>query len=294
MSDVKFSFSDVIRVDIEKSISERLSEIGIMFRIFSRVKDSVSLNNKLKNKKYGSEKKIQDALGVRVVLYFNDDVEIVHKMVNGLFKEREKDQSIDIVNTEEFSAVRYNIIYEMPSELLSNERNFELVSNVIDSTFELQIRSVLSEGWHEVEHDLRYKSKSDWASHDGESRRLNGIYATLETSEWTMIKIFDELSYKHYKLRNWESMLRQKFRLRIQSVDFDERIKNYFDLNLDVAKEFFRVSRKDVVNDMAAKGFSLPLNVNTLIYFCNEFYVKDDGISAITPSYFKGEFPDDP
>ncbi len=90
----------------------------------------------------------------------------------------------------EFSAVRYNIIYELPLELLNGERNFPGASHLIDSTFELQIRSILSEGWHEVEHDLRYKAKQDWIGNDVESRKLNGIYATLETSEWTMIKNF--------------------------------------------------------------------------------------------------------
>ncbi|MBK7959276.1 MAG: hypothetical protein IPK03_14995 [Bacteroidetes bacterium] len=31
-------------------------------------------------------------------------------------------------------------------------------NSLVDSTFEVQLRTILSEGWHEIDHDLRYKS----------------------------------------------------------------------------------------------------------------------------------------
>ncbi|HGU3926376.1 TPA: RelA/SpoT protein, partial [Escherichia coli] len=149
------------------------------------------------------------------------------------------------------------------------EYAYTKVSEKIDSTFELQIRSILSEGWHEVEHDLRYKAQYDWDGHDTESRKLNGIYATLETSEWTMIKIFDELAYKHYKNKNWNGMLRQKLRLRLGTQELHHDIINVLNNNPGVAKDIFRISRKDLLNKMSEKRFSLPINLNTLVYFCN-------------------------
>lgn len=287
---INFSFSEALRKDIEEIISLKLTSLGIMFRIFSRNKDVISLNKKLSHSKYGVTHKIQDAIGVRIALYFYDDIEIVHHILNTTFSEREKDHSIDVKPTAEFSAVRYNIVYNIPDNLISKEHSFNKYDHLIDSTFELQIRSILSEGWHEVEHDLRYKSKSDWYDHDSESRKLNGIYATLETSEWTMIKIFDELAYKHYKSKKWESMLRQKFRLRMQSVELKDDIKKYFDSNTNVAKEFYRLLRKNVINDMAINNYTLPINVNTLIYFCNKFYIQDEVIASLTPSIYLDEF----
>ncbi|ASG63019.1 hypothetical protein CEW81_07275 [Kluyvera genomosp. 3] len=117
-----------------------------MFRLFSRNKDTQSLSKKLENPKYGETHKIQDALGIRIALYFNDDVELVHGILNEIFTEREKDHSIDIMKAAEFSAVRYNIIYELPPSLLEKEYSYLKFSDKIDSTFELQIRSILSEG----------------------------------------------------------------------------------------------------------------------------------------------------
>ncbi|EEV0560614.1 RelA/SpoT protein, partial [Escherichia coli] len=79
---INFSFSDTLRVDIENLISEKLNSLGIMFRLFSRNKDAQSLERKLENPKYGVTHKVQDALGVRIALYFNDDVELVHSILN--------------------------------------------------------------------------------------------------------------------------------------------------------------------------------------------------------------------
>lgn len=73
--------------------------------------------------------------------------------------------------------------------------------DLIDNTYEVQIRTILSEGWHEVEHDLRYKCKEEWNEFKEESRLLNGIYATLESSEWSMLTLFDRLSYSQYKIK---------------------------------------------------------------------------------------------
>lgn len=286
----KFSFSDALRVDIENLISSKLNSLGIMFRIFSRNKDGYSLSKKLENPKYGSTHKIQDALGVRVALYFNDDIELVHDILNKIFIEREKDHSIDIRKTAEFSAIRYNIIYELPANLLGKEHSYPKSINTIDSTFELQIRSILSEGWHEVEHDLRYKAEYDWDGNDIESRKLNGIYATLETSEWTMIKIFDELAYKHYKSKNWNGMLRQKLRLRLNGQELHPEISDFLSQSSYVAKEIYRIPRSILLSKMSEKEYSLPLNLNTLVYFCNLFFIKDECLSNLTPSIFTEEF----
>lgn len=285
-----FSFSDSLRKDVQNKIEECLSRVGIMFRIFSRNKSRSSLKEKLSRGVYGEGRKIQDSLGVRVVLYFNDDIEIVHKILNNIFVERKKDHSIDVKNDKEFSAIRYNVVYEIPMEVLEKEYRYKKFSKVIDSTFELQIRSMLSEGWHEVEHDLRYKSKNDWDGYDYISRKLNGVYATLETSEWGMVKIFDDLAYAHYKNNKWESMLRQKFRIRIEKKPLNDELINYLNENKEVAKSFFRLSRSEVVYAMALNGFSLPISLNSLVYFCNIFYIKDSYISSIVPEMYKDEF----
>lgn len=287
---VKVQFTDGVRKGLVNTIIRQLDNIGIMYRIFSRTKNLYSLNSKIYgDEKYGVSKKIQDGIGVRVVLYFSDDVDIAHKVISRIFSEREKDLSIDVKNNQTFEAVRYNIVYDIPADMIEYISLSGEDMKYVDSTFELQLRTVFSEGWHEVEHDLRYKSKDDWSGHDTESRKLNGVYATLETSEWTMLQIFDELSYQHYKAKSWVPMFRQKFRIRLSDFELNENLQDIFNKNNELAKGFFRIDRRKMLIDMANSNYSEPLKLDNIIYFCNEKYVKNEDVRMLTPELFLDE-----
>lgn len=275
--------SDGVRKEVVNIISSRLDNLGLMYRIFSRSKDKFSLEKKLSsNPKYGLSKKLQDLIGVRIVLYFNDDIVTTRSIVSSLFEEKSSDVSIDEVTKEEFKAVRYNIVYKLGEDFIK-DLNLGDQSSYIDSTFELQIRTVFSEGWHEIEHDLRYKNKSDWEGFDAESRLLNGVYASLENSEWTMIKIFDELAYSHYKAKQWDSMFRQKLRLRFKDEGLSSEILEILDNNPDLAKKLFRVERNKLINEMNSRGFYYPVSVTNLVIFSNAVFFKDENVIDLTP-----------
>lgn len=283
--------SEGVMKEITASISSKLSDVGIMFRLFSRAKNQESLKKKLDSSSdYGKGKKLQDLIGVRVVLYFTDDIDTVREIISSSFEERSKDVSIDENRLDEFKATRYNIVYSLDKKY-TNNLNLKDESARIDNTFELQIRTIFSEGWHEVEHDLRYKCKSDWQGFDNQSRRLNGVYATLETSEWTMIKIFDELAYSHYKSREWCAMFRQKFRLRFVDETLDENLLEIFE-DKELVKRFFRLDRSKLIKDMSRKGFYYPMKLQNLIYFANIHKIKNERITALIPAMMLEEMSD--
>ena len=275
--------------EVVTTIESKLNEIGIMFRIFGRVKDQQSIERKLDNdSEYGVTKKLQDLIGLRVVLYFNDDIQVVHDIVSTLFAENVDNVSIDDFQTDLFKAIRYNVFYSLSDELtsvlgLGNE------SLRIDNTFELQLRTIFSEGWHEVEHDLRYKCKTDWVGFDSQSRLLNGVYASLENNEWAMIKIFDDLAYAHYKSKKWSEMLRQKMRLRLVSDKLSEHINELFS-DVDLAKKFFRLNRAELLMEMNRKGFYYPLTLDNVVLFANLFKVRDERVCSITPRIMIEDF----
>jgi ppGpp synthetase/RelA/SpoT-type nucleotidyltranferase len=275
--------SDGVMNHISNKISHKLNEIGIMFRIFSRTKERHSLEKKLNSSSdYGISKKLQDLIGIRVVLYFNDDIDTVRNIISSIYSERSTDVSIDEHTKDEFKAVRYNIVYNIDPDNIKR-LNLGSESSRIDTTFELQIRTIFSEGWHEVEHDLRYKCNDDWKGFDSHSRRLNGVYASLETSEWTMIKIFDELAYSHYKNQEWPAMFRQKFRLRFTDSNIDDDLNSIFK-DTDLAKRFFRLDRQKILLKMCEYEFYYPVTISNLIYFCNLIEINDSRILELTPS----------
>ena len=67
----------IVEQDLKRIISDRLERCGLYYRCFSRIKTASSMAHKFALKDYGAEnKKLQDLVGVRINLYFDDDVEI--------------------------------------------------------------------------------------------------------------------------------------------------------------------------------------------------------------------------
>lgn len=278
-------------LDIQKEIENKLHGCGILCRVFGRGKSETSLLKKLEtlsddgqSKKYSiNGKKIQDSVGIRVALYFSDDIEIVHDILNNMYTALPNDSTIDEPDPDKFCVTRFNLIYEVPQEQKNNfDRNVN--SRPIDFTFEVQLRSVLSEGWHEVEHDLRYKQKEHWENQNELSRSLNGILASLESSEWGMRKIFEELAYKHYKQRYWDAMVSLKFRLRIQG-NLSNDIKLIFDNDQKAAKKILKFDRGTFLSMYSKHFYTIPLNMDNLIYITNMLSSPITSITEITPSF---------
>ena len=154
----------------------------------------------------------------------------------------------------------------------------------IDDTFEIQIRTVFSEGWHEIEHDLRYKCKEDWKDDVEMSRALNGIFATLETCDWSIISLFDKLSYQKYISNSWEAMLRNKLRIRISDNAINPDLRKILDNKKEIAKGLYKLDREEFILLMSNKPFSaFPKTYDNIIYIANMYYWHDSEITSLTP-----------
>ncbi|MCQ5134576.1 hypothetical protein NE541_16280, partial [Coprococcus eutactus] len=57
-----------------------------------------------------------------------------------------------------FEAQKCNGVYRIPSKYQRNIPASEW-TKPFDQTFEVQLRTVLIEGWHDIEHEMRYKYK---------------------------------------------------------------------------------------------------------------------------------------
>lgn len=265
--------------EIVADIESVLNKCGIMYHVFYRTKSAMSIDSKLKNK--GAEyrekgKKMQDLLALRITLYFTDDVEIIHNYLKN--QPNFDSESVDESEVDKFCPKRLNLVmrvqekHSQDMKAARQETNYE---DLIDDTYEIQIRTILSEGWHEVEHDLRYKCKNEWDDFKEESRLLNGIYATLENSEWAMLTLFDRLSYLQYKNKAWNSMLRNKMRVRFADKGLSEEICTYLSNNTETAKLLFRANRSVILKSIMEKGFSYPLTYDTVLHLINHIKVKD-------------------
>ncbi|WP_020618621.1 RelA/SpoT domain-containing protein [Paenibacillus daejeonensis] len=266
---------------IEKKIIKELDKIGLFYRIFSRIKTNESIEKKLSHKKYNENKKMQDIIGVRIVLYFNDDIEICEKLISRIYKK--VGESIDKPDSSTFKPTRTNIVYQLDAMTI-DEISPAIQGKFIDTTFELQLRTVFSEGWHEVEHDLRYKCEDEWSTYDEHSRTLNGLVATLETCDWSIMTLFSDLSYRNYRDSNIIPMMRNKFRLRFENTPLDMNIRNILlENNKKLLKKLFRIDRNDLLENLSKIKIPVSLKFNNIIYICNHYYLKSEKIETITP-----------
>lgn len=279
---------------LRQQIGNELSRIGLLFRVFSRAKTMDSIESKLIRKSYGplpGDKKMQDLFGVRVALYFSDDSDLAQRALKAMFTWDRDSSTIDKPTDATFGPTRCNLIFRLPEELSSLSAILRSDQRV-DSAFEVQFRTVFSEGWHEVEHDLRYKCKEDWRMHPDLDRAMNGFVATLETCDWAMVKLFEDLAWRHYKAQEWLPMIRTRFRLRLSEESLDESIVKILDSDNDVAKKLFRVSRSGLLAKIFESKIDLPVTPSNLVYIANHIFIRSQALTDIAPSPVRTELVD--
>lgn len=284
---------DKILSEIVKNLEETLSKCGLMYHIFYRTKSERSVRSKLKIKEieYREKgKKMQDLLALRITLYFTDDVDMVHNHLKSL--NSFVDESVDEAEVDRFCPKRLNLVMRVP-ESMKKDMSVAIKESgcpdLVDDTYEIQIRTILSEGWHEVEHDFRYKCKGDWKEYPEDSRLLNGVYATLESSEWSMLTLFDKLSYKQYKKKSWDSMLRNKMRVRFADKGLSKETKDFLTQNPETAKNIFRARRSKVLERIMNSTFSYPLTYDTVLHLINHIVVRNEELAKLEEDVLKSD-----
>lgn len=261
-------------------ISDSLTRCGLMFRIFCRVKTESSLKHKLEVKYADKKVKIQDMIGIRIVTYFQDDVDALalYYSVGDVVR-----KSIDELDSSTFRPQRLNITSRIPAEMTE-----EFISalpqqyrDCIEPTYEVQIRTVFSEGWHEVEHDLRYKCKEDWAGCETYSRALNGVIATLETAEWNMKAIFADMARHNFNRSDFTAMLRNKFRLRFKSENLSEGLNEYLKCKMHLAEAVLNTDRLIVICTLLTHKADFNLTYDNLFYLINRVEMMDPDLMSM-------------
>ncbi|MCH5265229.1 MAG: hypothetical protein J1F02_04970 [Lachnospiraceae bacterium] len=266
---------------LEEDIAGILNRAGIYFRIFSRAKTPFSIATKLEKEGYGfgiKEKKLQDLIGLRVVAYYYDDINIIRTALEKTFRRVGEWSMTD--NTEvEFKASKLNGVFRLPDEY-QRIYNGDISRVPAELTFEVQLRTISFEGWHEIEHDMRYKSPYGdefWRNNEDLSRTLNCVLANLELCDWSTISVFDQLSYYHYGEGNWEMMLKGKFRLRFAAQPLAPELIQFLDENPSVAYSLYRCSRDQVVFALLREGSHEHITYNLLLKVANETVADYDG-----------------
>ena len=263
-------------------LTSGLEKCGLYYRLFTRTKTAASTRSKLKAKQYTDGRRMQDLFGIRIAAYFQDDQAICRQIIEDRFSVVSVTEDRPDPNT--FSPTRLNLICKLPMACRQAMPSSIFEDYPIDNTVEIQLRTVFSEGWHEVEHDLRYKAKSDWNSSADLSRALNGIFATLITCDWSMLNIFDELAYRKYREKDWTAMLKNKLRIHVEESPLSPELCELFNQHPELAAELYQVDRSSLLKFLSDGRFrNIEKNLDNLVFLMNALYMHNRTITAITP-----------
>ena len=278
-----------VKMSLLNTLVTKLNNAGIYFNSTSRIKSESSLLHKLETGKYSMQeggRKIQDIIGIRINLFYLEDMDICEKILEETFLLDNWSKTKNEEN--KFEAQKCNGVFRIPSKYLRNIPA-SVWNKPFDQTFEVQLRTVLFDGWHEIEHEMRYKYKlgSDsketdlWTGHEDLSRVMNSIIANLELCDWSIMQIFNSIHDSQYKEKNWENAIRSKYRLRITQDPLKPELREYLDNNPDIVAQFHTVSKRELVEILLNKKYHKELTPDRVIYLINKEIVHNEYISRL-------------
>lgn len=249
-----------VKRNIHKLLETKLNDSGVMALVTSRVKDAGRLKEKLvvrdAEKNYQTKEEIYsdivDLIGLRVALYFPNDINRVESLIKSefivtkikTFPEDRVQNSTYKNRFEGYSARHYRICYEQEG------RQYRV---------EIQVASLLMHAWAEVEHDLSYKQKKGVVSFDEYEAldEINGLVIAGEISLQRLQRL-SELRMKsekenfsnHYQLADYIYKFVEK------NEPKTERILGDVESLFKILQKHNRLTKKKVDNDLQKIQFS--------------------------------------
>lgn len=163
--------------------------------VTARAKSPASALKKIRSKGYGDPRRqLTDQLGLRVIVYFESDVDRVAATLREAFEvdeKRSEDKRVGLGLTK----FGYRSVH-----LLARLRHPSDWSPLKDKWFEVQVRSVLEHAWAEIEHELVYKSGIDYP--DLVLRKFAALAGAAEVLDQQFLALRGErdLLIDHYKV----------------------------------------------------------------------------------------------
>ena len=177
---------------VEEMLREQIIRVH---SVTSRVKKRDSLRKKISDphKNYSDLSDLTDISGIRIITYFEDDVDRVSRIL-------EREFSIDWPNTTDKRAAldpdRFGYLtMQHVAELGSDRTNLLEYRRYGGLKFEVQTRSILQHAWAEIEHDLGYKNPESIPREA--RRRFSRLASLMEIADEEFRSLRDEL--EHYR-----------------------------------------------------------------------------------------------
>lgn len=235
-------------------VQDFLSENQIIVSgLDSRIKTEKSLTGKLELKgyKYKTLSDITDILGVRIITFFSDEVDIISALAEQIF-DIDWENSVDkrkMLEIDRFGYMSLHYICRVPKAKFYDPAMPEL-NNI---RFELQMRSTLQHVWANMYHDMGYKSDVEIPTEY--QRNMSRLAGILELADEQFSHIRKEINA--YR-RNVQSL--------VATGNFDE-----VPLNGDTFRSFLALNPFRRLTDKIAAINQAEIYEDSLMPYYNVF-----------------------
>lgn len=274
---------------IATEIKNELDKTHIKYRIFSRIKNEDSIKEKIIRKNYSvSTNHLQDFIGIRITTYFVDDIDIVQKVLEHNYSI--DNSAIDDVDADTFRPIRRNLVFALPNEYIDLFKSYlGENSDIVDPTFEVQIRTIFSEGWHEIEHDYHYKKITDTDDWDKYTiRKLNSINATLELCEQNLCMVLKECSRDFLLSKRYDASFYNSLRIDISRQPFPDDILQTIEAKPELLEKVISLDRKNFITTLYESHVLFPMSLVNY-FLAASLFVGINEFRAFEPRVIKND-----
>lgn len=219
-------------VNVKQALESLLQENDIPYlSVYYRVKEQNSFIGKIKRKKYENPfTQTEDICGIRIICYFQNDIEKIQKIIKNEFDVYEEQSKQELLNATEFGYRSTHLIASVKKEWASTPA----FRGIVDFKFEIQVRTILMHSWAEIEHKLAYKSESEIPK--DLRRQFSFISAALENADFQFEVIKNAIQDNNTKL--------------IVKAEEDNKFDDSIELNLDNLQAFFDYAFKERIKNI--------------------------------------------
>lgn len=175
--------------NLVQAIEVFLQENNVQYlNVSGRIKEFDSFVEKISRKKYSDPfEENEDFCGIRIIVYYQKDIQIIQEIINREFDILESTVKTDQLAVNEFGYRSNHFMVKIKEGWLvaPNYRGLKEIK------IEIQIRTILMHTWAEVEHKLAYKNKDQVPKEL--QRQLSILSAKFEESDDQFQKLKDDI-----------------------------------------------------------------------------------------------------
>jgi len=231
-----------------------------------RTKTIRSFEEKIQNKKYVDPyNEVTDLSGIRIILYYQDDINEIIRIIKHEFLIDEPNSSYQNIfqNPNQFGYNSTHIVIQLSSD----RAKLPEWNSCINLKAEIQIRTVLQHAWASISHVLQYKSKEDIPPKlQRQLFRLSGLFELADEEFLSIRNRHIDLLNKVNKIKNIENSDINIDLITIEKyLEGSELVLQLFDLALERGFE----DDQSVSDDIKSKF----VKYSELVTYCHIFNV---------------------